>query len=105
MQEMNMSVEEGESVGKEFLPVGSVVLLKEATRPVVVIGYMIVEEGQSEIWDYLGCAYPVGVIGNENNLLFQKNQIDKVLHTGFANDEGKQFLKDLEESVTKIKNE
>ena len=105
MQEMNMNVGEGESMEEDFLPVGSVVLLKEATRPVVVIGYMVVEEGQSEIWDYLGCAYPIGVIGNENNLLFQKNQIDKVLHIGFANEEGKQFLKDLGESVSKIKNE
>lgn len=36
-----------------FLPVGSVVLLKEASRPVIIIGYTVVEEGSNEICDYL----------------------------------------------------
>lgn len=86
-------------MNNSFLPVGSVVLLKEATRPVVVIGYMMIEEGSTEIWDYLGCAYPIGVIGDQKNLLFKKDQIEKVLHTGYLDEEGKNFLKVLEESV------
>lgn len=87
----------------KFLPVGSVVLLKDATRPVVVIGYAAVEEGSNEIWDYLGCAYPIGVIGNNGNLLFKRNQIEKILFTGYIDEEGKEFLKQIEESLRKIK--
>ena len=89
----------------EFLPVGSVVLLKNATRPVVVIGYMMLEEGSSEIWDYLACAYPIGVVGDQKNLLFKKEQIAKIIFKGYSDAEGNQFLKQLEESVKQIKHE
>ena len=88
---------------KEFLPIGSVVLLKEATRKVVIIGYTVIEEGSTEIWDYLGCAYPIGVIGMDKNLLFNRDQIDKVVFKGFLDEEGEKFHKSLIEDLEKIK--
>ncbi len=87
----------------KFLPLGSVVLLKDAQRPIVIIGYTVVEEGSTDIWDYLGCAYPIGVIDPSKNLLFQRNQIEKVLHTGYTDDEGNKFLDQLTDNVSKIK--
>lgn len=87
----------------KFLPLGSVVLLKDAQRPIVIIGYTVVEEGSTDIWDYLGCAYPIGVIDPSKNLLFQRNQIEKVLHTGYTDDEGGKFLDQLTDNVSKIK--
>lgn len=86
-----------------FLPVGSIVLLKEATRPLVVIGYTVVEEGSTKIWDYLGCAYPVGVLGTNKNLLFQKDQIEKVLFMGYSDSEGKDFLSKLDSTMEEIR--
>ena len=87
----------------DFLPVGSVVLLKEATRPIVVIGYSVVEQGSKKLWDYLGCAYPVGVIGTDKNLLFQREQIEKVISVGYEDDECKEFLNSLNKEYDKIK--
>ena len=91
-------------VKDEFLPLGSAVLLKDATRPIVIIGYMIIEEGSTEIWDYMGCPYPIGVVGEDKKLLFKKNQIEKVLATGYCDKEGQSFLKALKESEEQIKN-
>lgn len=88
---------------KEFLPVGSVVLLKEATRKVVVIGYAVIEKGSTEVWDYLGCAYPVGVISSDSNLLFNKEQIDEVVSVGYSDEEGKNFIKSLENNLRMFK--
>ena len=88
----------------KFLPLGSVVLLKDAKRYIVIIGYAVIEEGGSKVWDYMGCAYPIGVINSENNLLFNRKQIDKVIHTGFSDDEGDKFINVLEESLNKYKN-
>ena len=87
----------------EFLPVGTVVLLKGATRPVVIIGFTTKEEGKEEIWDYLGCAYPFGVMGQDQNLLFQRKDIEKVIFKGYVDEEGSNFLKLIEESLKKIK--
>jgi len=89
---------------EEFLPLGSIVLLKEAKRYVVVIGYTVVEEGSKDIWDYLGCAYPVGVVDPSKNLLFNKDQIKEVIFTGFRDEDGRKFRKKLAESLNKIKN-
>ena len=87
----------------EYLPVGSVVLLKGATRGIVIIGYSIIEEGSKEVWDYLGCAYPIGVVTPDKNLLFNRNQIEKVLFEGYSDEEGQKFLSSLTESMKKIK--
>ncbi|MBP5678902.1 MAG: DUF4176 domain-containing protein [Bacilli bacterium] len=89
-------------MNEEFLPLGSIVLLKGGTVPVVVIGYTVIEEGSSELWDYLGCAYPIGVMDPERNLLFKRNQIEKVLFVGYIDDDGKKFLNQLTESYKKI---
>ena len=44
---------------KEFLPVGSVVLLKDAKKPLIIIGHSALE-GNNKIWDYIGAIYPFG---------------------------------------------
>ena len=88
---------------KHLLPVGSVVLLEEATRYVVIIGYAPVEEGSDKVWDYLGCAYPIGVIGTDKNLLFNRDKIEKIIYTGFVDDEGTKFISTLEKEMEKIK--
>lgn len=87
----------------EFLPVGSVVRLKNAKRDVVVIGYTIVEENSVKVWDYMGCAYPVGVVASDQNLLFNRSDIDCVVFIGYSTEEDKKFRKQLEETVKRIK--
>ncbi len=88
-----------------FLPVGSVVLLKDAKRPVVIIGFSVIEKGERKVWDYLGCAYPVGVVGTDKNLLFQRNQIEKIISKGYEDEECKKFLKMMQEQYEEIKKE
>lgn len=87
----------------EFLPIGSVVLLKEATRKVVIIGFAAVEEGDTKLWDYMGCAYPAGVISSKSTLLFDKTQIEKVISVGYSDDEDKEFRNDLANGLKAVK--
>ena len=86
-----------------MLPVGSVVLLKEATRYIIIIGYAPVEEGSTKIYDYLGCAYPIGVIGHDRSLLFDKSQIDKVIFEGYQDEEGKKFVETLTKEMENMR--
>lgn len=87
----------------EFLPIGSVVLLKDATRKVIIIGLGVVEDGSNVIWDYLGCAYPIGVVSSDSNLLFDRSQIEKVVYVGYSDDEGKRTLTELSKNMEMIK--
>lgn len=83
----------------EVLPLGTVVLLKDATRYLVVIGYSIVEQGKDKVWDYLGCPYPVGVISTNSGLLFDKDQIEKIIYRGFSDEEGDKFRNQISISI------
>lgn len=90
------------AIDKKNLPVGSVVLLKNAKRKVVIIGYFIVEEDSAKIWDYLGCPYPIGVISSSQNLLFDHSDIEDIYFIGYQDEEGKRFIQELEENMKRI---
>lgn len=90
-------------MSQKFLPVGSVVLLKEATRAIVIIGYAVKEADRDQIWDYLGCAYPIGVVNEKNNLLFNHEQIEQVIAEGYSDEEGKKVLKMVEDQMEKVR--
>lgn len=48
------------------LPIGSVVLLKNGTKRVMILGYLRYRAGdQTRIYDYCGCTYPEGFISPE----------------------------------------
>ena len=88
---------------EELLPVGSIVLLKEAKRKVVIIGFAVVEDGSKEIWDYLGAPYPIGVLSNDKNLIFNRNQIEKVVFIGYSDDEDKDLRKEIDNSLESLR--
>ena len=75
-----------------YLPLGSIVLLKKATKKIVVIGYLVKEDGKEKYWDYLGAPYPLGVLEPNKNLLFDREQIEKVVFTGYSDEEGKKVI-------------
>ena len=77
--------------------------MKDATRGIVIIGYSVFEKEKDKIWDYLGCAYPMGVVSSENNLLFDQNQIDKVIFEGYLDSEGKKIMDSLREKIKDMK--
>ena len=91
------------SVENTFLPIGSVVMLKGATTPLVIIGFAVVEQSKEEIWDYMGVMYPVGYISPDKNLLFNRDQIETVISEGFSDDNEKLFRLELERNLLTMK--
>ena len=87
---------------KEFLPIGSVCLLKGAKKKVMVTGFCVKgNETGERIFDYLGCVYPEGVISSDQNLLFDHDQIEQIYFKGFVNEEENQFKEKLREILAK----
>lgn len=86
---------------EKYLPVGTVVLLKNGKKRVMVTGFLATApETNGKMFDYMGCLYPEGVISSDKNLLFNHGQIDKVFHMGYVDEEWKEFetkVKDLVE--------
>jgi len=82
---------------KRFLPVGSVVLLKEGTKRVMIIGVKQVQEDGTQ-WDYSGCLYPEGIQNTDDLFIFNEDQIDMLFFIGFQDGEGLSFLEALNEA-------
>lgn len=86
-----------------ILPLGSVVKLKKAQKPIVVIGYLVKEDGSPKVWDYLACPYPIGVLDMEKNFVFQKEQIEKIIFKGYIDEAGQYFLDQMKELKKDLK--
>ena len=80
---------------KRFLPIGTVVLLKGATKELMITCYCIAPTGEifqngtktmakdGEIFEYGACKYPEGIIRSEIVYGFNHDQIEKVCHLGY----------------------
>lgn len=77
---------------KALLPAGSVVLLKDATKKLMIIGVLQVKQEENKLYDYLAVPYPEGFIGTENNFLFDHEDINDIIFTGYDNPERESFI-------------
>ena len=86
---------------EKFLPIGSVVLLKEANKRIMIIGYCPATkiEDIETTYDYSGCYFPEGVLNSEESMLFNHEQIDKVFYYGLIDEEQKDFMNRLNEVI------
>ena len=100
MNENNTTVD---SANLTFLPLGSVVRLKGGKARVAIIGFTPIEKGKSKVWDYLGAMWPMGVISSDNNLLFNRDQIEEVVFEGLTDSAELDFRTKLEKAVEEIK--
>lgn len=85
---------------EKFLPLGSVVLLKNATKRLMITGFYVkTDENGEKTYDYVGCLYPEGVISSKENCVFNHEQIDKIFFIGYSDDEEKSFKEKLNKAV------
>lgn len=87
---------------EKYLPIGTIVLLKDANKRVMITGFLMKKaEQQNKIYDYIGCLYPEGVLNTEKNLVFDHDQIQKIFAIGYSDEEEKNFKAKLKEELAK----
>lgn len=87
---------------EELLPIGSVVLLKDARKKIVIIGIMQIkhkDDGLDVIYDYMGVPYPEGYMGRDTSLLFNHASIQEIVFRGYVNEERDIFVKVIQQMV------
>lgn len=78
---------------EKFLPVGTVCLLKDATKKVMINGYLVSDGKDGDtLYDYSAVLFPSG---NNIKLAFNHEQIDKIIHMGYNDDESTAFIQEL----------
>lgn len=79
-----------------LLPIGSIVLLKDGKKKLMVNGIMQTEaDGSGKEYDYLGILYPEGHIGEQFQYLFNHEDINEIVFRGFEDKERIEFLSKL----------
>ena len=87
-------------IGEKYLPVGTVVLLQNGTKRVMINGFCTMDANNpSRIFDYSGVLFPEGSLSSDQTLLFDHSQIVRVDHMGLQDDEEKTFKVKLKEIV------
>lgn len=79
----------------KYLPIGSVVLLKNATKRLMIIAVKVMDTGSKIEYDYGAVLYPEGYISADKIYLFNNKEVAKVYFAGYDDDERRQFLSQL----------
>ncbi len=70
----------------------------------MICGFCCHGTGENDkLFDYVGCLSPEGFISSDKNLLFNHDQIEKIISMGFVDEEEKQFKEKLN-NVLKLVN-
>ena len=80
---------------ENLLPIGSVVLLKDSNKRVMIMGYLATIEGGRDIYDYTGCLYPEGVLDTDTISFFNQGDIERLYFIGFQDGESLQYREQL----------
>ena len=81
---------------KDLLPIGSVVLLKNGEKKLMVCGVKQTDiEGNGKEYDYFGVLYPEGYLGAKFQYLFNHEDIERVFFRGYEDAEREAFIQRL----------
>lgn len=89
-----------------LLPIGTVVLLHESTKKVMIIG--VCQKGgkdPNKIWDYTGVVFPEGFLASDKMLMFDNQQIDQIFALGYQDAEQLAFKAKADEVLQRLREE
>ena len=77
---------------KKYLPIGSVVLLKDSQKRIMIVGVKQKQADSDKVWDYSACLYPEGLLDPDKLYLLDTEQIARLYFIGLQDGEGLAFL-------------
>lgn len=81
---------------RDLLPIGSIVLLKNAKKNLMIYGIKQLDSQAPNVeYDYIGVLYPEGNMGKEFQFLFNHEDIDKVIFEGYRDEEREKFIAEI----------
>ena len=92
---------------RDLLPIGSVVLLNNGRKKVMVFGVKQTHENEEKVaveYDYIGVLYPEGNIGAKYQFLFNHSDIVEVSFRGYEDEERERFIEKLTEAYKENEN-
>lgn len=100
-------------IKEKFLPIGTVVLLKDGIRELMITSYCPVPKGEvfdkngkvevekDQFFDYGACYYPEGIVDSKQIFMFNHDQIEKISFIGYETEASKKFNELLKQEIEK----
>ena len=88
----DISVEYNED---EFLPIGSVVLLKGGNKRIMICGRILAQAGSDIIYEYSACYYPEGIVDPQSMFFFNRDAIETVYFRGYEDQDELDYRHDV----------
>ena len=83
----------------ELLPIGSVVKLNDTNKRLMIYGIKPQSTEDEKIYDYCAVPYPEGFIGDEYLYLFNNEDIELWLYSGYEDEERDYFINNLKKKL------
>lgn len=80
---------------KDLLPIGSVVLLNDAEKKLMIYGIRQTDNNRFKDYDYIGVLYPEGGVGQEMHFLFNHSDIKETFFRGYEDKDREAFIRGL----------
>lgn len=80
---------------KTYLPIGSIVILKNGQKKIMIYGRRQRRVTDEHEYDYIACLYPEGNINEDYMYLFNHEDIETVVFRGFSDAEEESFVAKL----------
>lgn len=87
---------------EKFLPIGTIVLLKDGQKKIMITGYLPVSKNKT-VYDYSACLFPEGIISSSQTAVFNHDQIAEIIQEGYSNEETTKFVEALKQYIEKEK--
>ncbi len=81
----------------KYLPIGSVVLVKNAKKKLMITGILQKMSDNNELYDYSACIYPIGIYSSDKLFMFNNEDIDIVYAYGFQDEEYFSFIEKIQD--------
>lgn len=86
-----------------LFPIGTVVILKNATAAIMISGYLAESEQKPNyIWDYSGFLYPIGLQDETEVYTFDHSQIEHILAFGYQDRETFAFMQKIQQIAANL---
>lgn len=86
-----------------LLPIGSVVIIGDSKKKVMIVGVCQKGGTEGKIWDYCGVVYPEGFLDSQKMFLFNNNQITQIAALGYQDAEQLSFKEKADAAIINLK--
>lgn len=87
---------------KKYLPLGSVVTLKNGNKKIMICGRVQEEAATKQIFDYCAVYYPEGLLNPKELFLFNNEDVDLIYYVGMQDEEEFLFCEFMNEKLENL---